>query len=173
MSKRDEARMQLMDLARAMQDTGDPEFAAIVRDAVVRSETLKARYRAGAPCPWGEIESSTEYAPGITLVETSSHGGFILSRERFEAMPRRLRELSWTSDQHFEEDEAWTAVAATWPDLFDRDDVEFAKETVGPLNPIEMAIANRMKTVSVKVESLPRAESTILVRVSKPEQEVG
>lgn len=160
MSMRNEARTTLLRLAADMRDAGDPELADIIEDAERQADMLPPRYRDDAPCPWGEIQHSKQYAEGIELVETAEHGGFILSRERFEEMAPELRELSWTSDQHFEEDEAWAAVAATWPQLFETDEVELAMQVLEPMHPALLKCARSKRPV----------ERTIRVSVSKPTQ---
>jgi len=40
--------------------------------------------------PWGEVQHSSELAPGIWQVMTASHGGIFLSRQRLDAMPAIL-----------------------------------------------------------------------------------
>ena len=41
--------------------------------------------------PWGESQSVSEIAPGIQVVSTASHGGFLLSHDRLTAMPDELK----------------------------------------------------------------------------------
>ena len=38
--------------------------------------------------PWGGVQSATVLAPGVTLIETASHGGLHLAGRAFEAIPR-------------------------------------------------------------------------------------
>lgn len=71
--------------------------------------------------PWGSPQDTKEIAPGIWSVSTSSHGGFILSRERVDAMPRELREQNFLGPNSigYEEDESWHLVVLAFPDEFD------------------------------------------------------
>jgi hypothetical protein len=180
MTMRNEARVALLNLAQDMRDRGDPEMAEIIERAELQADDLPPRYRDDAPCPWGEIEHSTQYAEGILLVETSGHGGFILSRDRFEEMEPALRELSWTSDQFFEDDEAWAAVAATWPHLFKPDEVELAEEILEPLRPLLLeCVRSRSRRAAAKSgrpsrraaggteAGEPRAQRTLLEHVTE------
>lgn len=52
---------------------------------------------------WGAIETAEQVLPGIWRVETSTHGGLILSDERHAAMPDALRH----DIQQYEEDVLW------------------------------------------------------------------
>ena len=56
---------------------------------------------------WGEIQGGEQTLPGIWLVHTASHGGFILSDSRQAAMPASLK-LDGTS---YEEDADYALVA--------------------------------------------------------------
>jgi hypothetical protein len=67
---------------------------------------------------WGVPDTIKEIAPGIDFVTTPSHGGYILSPERYAQMPDNLRQCSFTGDNHFEEDCSWCAVVLAWPELF-------------------------------------------------------
>ncbi len=40
--------------------------------------------------PWGDVQSATVLAPGVTLIETASHGGLHLAGPALEAIPRAL-----------------------------------------------------------------------------------
>lgn len=90
-------------------------------------------------CPWGPIQSRKAFGPGVEFVETASHGGFRLSRERFDAMPPELRRVSFTRNQFYEEDSAWSAVVLAWPELFTAPTVRAARITFrqiyGPIPP--------------------------------------
>lgn len=70
----------------------------------------------GDSSPWGRIDWLKNVAPGIQLVATASHGGYVVSRDRLAAMPEALRACSFTSDRYFEEDCSWCAVALAWPE---------------------------------------------------------
>ena len=78
-------------------------------------------YREMRTTPWGEPDQPEGWrtvAPGIEWITTPSHGGFRLSRERYESMPERYRRASFTRDQHFEEDCSWCAVVLAFPEHF-------------------------------------------------------
>ncbi len=40
--------------------------------------------------PWGGVQSATVLAPGVTLIETASHGGLHLAGRAIEAIPRAV-----------------------------------------------------------------------------------
>ncbi|MBX5206804.1 DUF7007 domain-containing protein [Rhizobium sp. NZLR11] len=63
--------------------------------------------------PWGQSQHAVLYAPGIVAHTTASHGGFALSPDRNRLIAPGLR----TDDGFYEEDCAWVAVAATYPNL--------------------------------------------------------
>jgi hypothetical protein len=67
---------------------------------------------------WGPAQHVREIADGIKLVSTASHGGYILSINRFSDMLPELRHASFTNDQCFEEDCSWCAVCLMWPEYF-------------------------------------------------------
>ena len=50
--------------------------------------------------PWGPIQEAHQEIPGVWWVSTASHGGYILSAERQQAMPPALRGPT----VHYEED---------------------------------------------------------------------
>ena len=87
-----------------------------------------AMYRKGAPCPWGEIQDTQIVADGIDFISTAGHAGYRLSRERFNRMPEHLRNLSFTSDQYFEEDCSWCAVPLAFPEAFSKGMVQAAQD---------------------------------------------
>jgi hypothetical protein len=79
--------------------------------------------------PWGRIDARKPIAEGIEWVSTPRHGGFRLSRERWDAMPVALRAASFTSDEFFEEDCAYCAVLLAFPDAFSAEEVKDAART--------------------------------------------
>jgi hypothetical protein len=87
-----------------------------------------ATYRKCAPCPWGEIQETRSIADGIDWLSTAGHAGFRLSKERFERMPEHLRNISFTSDQYFEEDVSWCAVPIAFPEAFSKGMVQAAQD---------------------------------------------
>lgn len=74
-----------------------------------------------AHSPWGEIQTAEQLLPGIWTVTTSSHGGFLLSEQRHNAMPPCLGR----ADRHYEEDVDYALVVLA----FER---EFS--AAGPIN---------------------------------------
>lgn len=79
-----------------------------------------------AHTPWGTSQGATVYADGVTCHSTAGHGGFHLSAERNRNVHPKLRVASgW-----YEEDEAWAAVALTFPDLFTSFERRCAESTV-------------------------------------------
>jgi N-acetyl-anhydromuramyl-L-alanine amidase AmpD len=91
--------------------------------------TNTAFYKPAMPCPWGEIQSAQNVAPGIDFVQTAGHGGYRLSREVYNQMPQHLREYSFTKDQWFEEDCSWCAVVLAFPQHFNPTFIEAARQT--------------------------------------------
>ncbi|MGR9202174.1 DUF7007 domain-containing protein [Rhizobium leguminosarum] len=71
--------------------------------------------------PWGQSQHAVLYAQGIVAHSTASHGGFALSSDRNRLVASSLR----LADGFYEEDCAWVAVAAAYPDLF----TDFEKRT--------------------------------------------
>ena len=57
--------------------------------------------------PWGAIQTSVQFLPGIWHVTTASHGGFLLSESRQAAMPPSLA----LSETAYEEDVDYALVA--------------------------------------------------------------
>lgn len=75
-------------------------------------------YRHNGRNPWGKIQRSTKIAKGIRYISTAGHGGYALTRERWEAMPEHFKNCSFTKDQFFEHDISWCAVVLAWPEYF-------------------------------------------------------
>jgi hypothetical protein len=71
-------------------------------------------------CPWGKIDDAEQIAPGIWSVNTPSHGGFILSGARLQAMPGYLRinDKPGRNPHAFEEDCDWALVVMAFPQEF-------------------------------------------------------
>lgn len=67
-----------------------------------------------AHTPWGQSQRSTIYAEGVICHTTAGHGGFHLSAERNRKVNPALR----VRGGFYEEDEAWSIVAITFPHLF-------------------------------------------------------
>lgn len=68
---------------------------------------------------WGHVDQADEVAAGIWLVSTPSHGGFLISQQRRDAMPRHLREFQpHAGDLAYEEDCDWCVVVLAFPGVF-------------------------------------------------------
>lgn len=80
--------------------------------------------------PWGAPQRAEEKAPGIWWVSTASHGGFIISEQRHQAMaePYRSHETFNMNGLAYEEDCDWCCVVLAWPELFSAADVEQARQ---------------------------------------------
>lgn len=53
---------------------------------------------------WGTVDQAEELAPGIWRVFTASHGGIVLSPERWQAMPARMQRTAYSDRGQYEED---------------------------------------------------------------------
>jgi hypothetical protein len=86
--------------------------------------------------PWGPSQSSQEFAPGITLYHTASHGGFHLSPARVAAMPKALRECpTWAGTNWYEEDLDWSMVVVAFPQFFQPEVIPSAHTTMQSAHP--------------------------------------
>lgn len=74
-----------------------------------RSSTLALR-----STPWGQSQHAVVYGPGVVFHHTASHGGFELTADRNTGIHHLLR----SDNGFYEEDCAWAAVAAAFPELF-------------------------------------------------------
>lgn len=70
--------------------------------------------RAGASTPWGRAQVSRQFADGIVLHSTASHGGFHLD----ENANATVHSLYRNEKGFYEEDCEWAKVAHAFPDLF-------------------------------------------------------
>lgn len=75
---------------------------------------------------WGAVQQADEIAPGIWLVSTASHGGFMLSPERNATVPAYMRDRSGA----YEEDCDCAVVIVAFPDLFNPAQLESADLTL-------------------------------------------
>lgn len=107
-------------------------IAALGRREIGR-EALK-----GLDTPWDVPDHGLRYAEGVMKVTSPIHGGFVLSRERNEAIDPRWRA---GCDVHafYEEDEEWAIVAFTFPDLFTDGERRAAEATLIANRPEEWA----------------------------------
>jgi len=69
--------------------------------------------------PWGATQDTKQVAPGITRIDTASHGGYHLSAERLADMPEQLRRFTpYAGEGWYEEDCDWAIVALAFPQHF-------------------------------------------------------
>ena len=54
--------------------------------------------------PWGKPDSQRDVADGIVLLSTPSHGGYWLSQERYDSLPKALQCNVYGGSTFFEED---------------------------------------------------------------------
>lgn len=86
----------------------------------------RQEFRAHANTPWGPSQGAVRYGEGVAFHSTSGHGGFHLTADRNAQVHSLLRSAGgW-----YEEDAAWAAVAAAWPDLFTGLERRQAEETL-------------------------------------------
>lgn len=80
--------------------------------------------------PWGTADYHRQIAEGIDWYSTPSHGGFILSNERLEAMPDRFKNFKpWAGPVAFEEDCDWVVAVLSFPDCFEPQMVRDAQQS--------------------------------------------
>ncbi len=88
--------------------------------------------------PWGVAQSVTAFGTeGLLRVTTAEHGGFFVPAELLHRIPadHRLWAATWSaSEQWYEEDCCWAAVAAAWPDLFDAENLAVALTIIAHRN---------------------------------------
>lgn len=78
--------------------------------------------------PWGSIDDAAQEAPGIWWVSTPSHGGYIISQQRRNAMPEPFRShRPYAGPLAYEEDCDWSCVVLAWPTEFAQRDVDRAR----------------------------------------------
>lgn len=81
--------------------------------------------------PWGQVDQATQVLAGIWSVQTPSHGGYIISQQRRDAMPAPLASfLTFAGGNAYEEDCDWAIVALAWPEVMvsDTHSVEQVRE---------------------------------------------
>jgi hypothetical protein len=93
------------------------------------------RYDPKATCPWEGPLTSKVVAPGIWWVSAPGHAGYLVSEERYAAMPQKYRDTSFTGDQYFEEDVSWCGVVLAFKD-------ELAKDNPGMLEAARQTFEN-------------------------------
>lgn len=81
----------------------------------------------GTRTPWGKAQVIEKIADGIEYIQTASHGGYRVSKERLDKMPAHLRLCSFTDNEYFEHDCSWCAVVLAFPECFKSDMYQMAK----------------------------------------------
>ena len=83
--------------------------------------------------PWGHADQYENLGQGIFTVSTPGHGGIFVPDEFLHNIPKEQREWakSWSgSENWYEEDCCWAAVAVNIPSRFKPEHVEHAKKTL-------------------------------------------
>lgn len=90
--------------------------------------------RAPIETPWGISQTRKRYGTvGIEAVTTAGHGGFYVPANLVGSIPAHLRRWAarWSgSEQWYEEDCCWAAVAVTWPELFPAEALPHARRII-------------------------------------------
>jgi hypothetical protein len=81
---------------------------------------------------WGCATDIEEILPGILDVSTPEHGGLIITEQRFSAMPYPYNSLRPFSGEHlhYEEDEDFNLVVASFPEEFASPECNFFDEQI-------------------------------------------
>ena len=82
--------------------------------------------RAGVSTPWGMAQVSRQFAEGIILHSTASHGGFHLAEKANAAVHALFR----NDGEFYEEDCEWAKVAHAFPHLFTTHERRLADRTL-------------------------------------------
>lgn len=93
--------------------------------------------------PWGRSDTAKRYAEGVFEYRTPGHGGFHLSDERNALVDEGVR----SEDGWYEEDQDWSVVAMTFPELFTDREKGYANSTMRDAYP---AAWERMTRVALK-----------------------
>ncbi|NTF97781.1 DUF7007 domain-containing protein [Rhizobium rhizogenes] len=86
---------------------------------------------AGASTPWGMAQVWRQFADGIVLHSTASHGGFHLDENANATIHRLYR----NGDGFYEEDCEWAKVARAFPELFTAYQRRLADRTLRDYSP--------------------------------------
>jgi len=79
--------------------------------------------------PWGDAQSETDVADGITFYSTAGHGGYHVAMHRLEEMGPLAR-APFAGAGWFEEDCDWARVALAFPDEFSRLASDASRENI-------------------------------------------
>lgn len=83
--------------------------------------------------PWGKVQSAKDVAPGITRIETASHGGYRLNSVANAKVELALRKGTFEGlgmKGWYEEDCDWAIVVYTFRQHFDAIEYEAAMKTL-------------------------------------------
>lgn len=81
--------------------------------------------------PWGAAQDVAEVAPGITRIDTASHGGYHLDRKRQAEVVRRFPHFkTFAGGPWYEEDQDRALVCLTFPDCFPTNALPAARRVV-------------------------------------------
>jgi hypothetical protein len=81
--------------------------------------------------PWGAICTATQEKPGIWFVTTASHGGYMLSQQRYDALPATIKAIApYAAPLCYEEDADWALVVLAFGDEFDQQTYRDALATI-------------------------------------------
>ena len=83
--------------------------------------------------PWGIADYTENIGKGIISVATPSHGGIFVPDHLLHHIPAKLQQWAkkWSrSTNWYEKDCCWSAVALTFPELFEKSAYIAAKSTI-------------------------------------------
>lgn len=83
--------------------------------------------------PWGRAQHYENLGGGVMSVSTAGHGGIFVPVEYLHNIPadQRVWAAKWSgSEQWYEEDCCWAAVAVALPDRFTPENVATARRTL-------------------------------------------
>lgn len=106
--------------------------------------TIETAQCAPVSTPWGTSIDRAVYTDAIHFYSTPSHGGFRVTGAALDLIPPAWRAYAkrWGgSESWYEEDCAWAAVALTFPDLFEADEVAFARRIAAQFLPALNSVA--------------------------------
>lgn len=107
--------------------------------------------------PWGEIQTRTVLGEGVVRVTTASHGGILLSAERYAQMPACFKK-TWAGGAAYEEDCDWACVAVVFPELFSDNSVEAAFRTLRSYSKEDSAVQKYLDTCPANTRAKAEAE---------------
>ncbi len=93
--------------------------------------------------PWGHADHYENLGGGIFSVSTPSHGGLFVPDDMLHCIPAEQRAWAkkWSkSENWYEEDCCWAAVAVAFPDRFDVGNLALARQIVAKYCPEPVAV---------------------------------